>query len=166
LQRRKPAAVGTKLAYPGFIEPALATSVDRVAAGRRWIHEIKFDGYRVQVHLQRGKVTAYTRRGYDWTRRLRAHLGLERQPVLRTRDAYTARGFGILVVDVSTDLKSAADYLARPVTRPLRIRIPLEPPAGLKGWLPDPNDIFHAHSPAGVWHGSVLDGPGVEAHAS
>jgi bifunctional non-homologous end joining protein LigD len=33
----------------GFIEPALATS--KVLAGERWIHEIKFDGYRVQVHL-------------------------------------------------------------------------------------------------------------------
>jgi len=75
LQRRKPAAVGTKLPYPGFIEPALAMSVDRVPAGRRWIHEIKFDGYRVQVHLQRGKVTAYTRRGYDWTRRFRKVAG-------------------------------------------------------------------------------------------
>ena len=75
LQRRRPAAVGTKLPYPGFIEPALATSVDRVPAGRRWIHEIKFDGYRVQVHLQRGKVTAYTRRGYDWTRRFRKVAG-------------------------------------------------------------------------------------------
>jgi hypothetical protein len=44
-QRKKPAAVGVKAPYPGFIEPELATSIDRVPSGERWIHEIKFDGY-------------------------------------------------------------------------------------------------------------------------
>ena len=48
-QRRKPAALGTKAPYPGFIEPALATEIERVPTDARWIHEIKFDGYRVQV---------------------------------------------------------------------------------------------------------------------
>ena len=52
-QRKKPAAIGVKAPYPGFIEPALATSIEKVPAGERWIHEIKFDGYRVQVHLAR-----------------------------------------------------------------------------------------------------------------
>jgi hypothetical protein len=50
-QRKKPAVIGIKAPYPGFIEPALATEIDRVPTGSRWIHEIKFDGYRVQVHL-------------------------------------------------------------------------------------------------------------------
>jgi ATP-dependent DNA ligase len=36
---------------PGFIEPALAKSIDNVPSGARWVLEIKFDGYRVQVHL-------------------------------------------------------------------------------------------------------------------
>lgn len=40
--------IGTKAPYPGFIEPALATSGDKLPAGERWVHEIKFDGYRVQ----------------------------------------------------------------------------------------------------------------------
>ena len=44
-QRRK--AFGIKASFPGFIEPALASSVDKVSDGARWIHEIKFDGYRV-----------------------------------------------------------------------------------------------------------------------
>jgi len=30
---------------PGFVEPALATSTDKLAFGERWIHEIKLDGY-------------------------------------------------------------------------------------------------------------------------
>ena len=50
-QRRKPAAIGVKAPLPGFIEPALATLVEKVPGGARWIHEIKFDGYRVQLHL-------------------------------------------------------------------------------------------------------------------
>jgi bifunctional non-homologous end joining protein LigD len=51
-QRRKPAAIGIKAPFPDFIEPELATSVDKVPSGERWLHEIKFDGYRVQVQLR------------------------------------------------------------------------------------------------------------------
>jgi bifunctional non-homologous end joining protein LigD len=50
-QRKKPAAIGVKAPFPGFIEPALATSIEKVPSGARWLHEIKFDGSRVQVHL-------------------------------------------------------------------------------------------------------------------
>jgi bifunctional non-homologous end joining protein LigD len=70
-QRRKPAAIGVKAPLPGFIEPALATSVEKVPSGSRWIHEIKFDGYRVQVHLANETVRVFTRRGNDWTKRFR-----------------------------------------------------------------------------------------------
>src|ERR1700704_5820856 len=70
-QRKNPAAIGTKAPYPGFIEPALATSVDKVPSGKRWIHEVKFDGYRVQVHLRDAAVNVFTRRGNDWTNRFK-----------------------------------------------------------------------------------------------
>ncbi|MBR1271619.1 non-homologous end-joining DNA ligase [Bradyrhizobium sp. AUGA SZCCT0222] len=70
-QRRKPAAIGVKAPFPGFIEPALATSIGNVPNGERWIHEIKFDGYRVQVHLANEAIKVYTRRGNDWTNRFR-----------------------------------------------------------------------------------------------
>jgi bifunctional non-homologous end joining protein LigD len=66
-QRKKPAAIGIKAPYPRFIEPALATAVERVPSGARWIHEIKFDGYRVHVHLVNDAVKVFTRRGHDWT---------------------------------------------------------------------------------------------------
>jgi bifunctional non-homologous end joining protein LigD len=62
---------GTKVPYPGFIEPALASAINNVLGGDRWIHEIKFDGYRVQVHLINEGVKIYTRRGHDWTHRFR-----------------------------------------------------------------------------------------------
>jgi bifunctional non-homologous end joining protein LigD len=69
--RAKPPAGGIKANYPGFIEPSLATSMDKVPAGERWLHEIKFDGYRVQVHLRDAVVKVFTRRGNDWTNRFR-----------------------------------------------------------------------------------------------
>ena len=57
-ERKKPATIGIKAGFPGFIEPELATSVDKVPGGGRWIHEVKFDGYRVQVHLRDAVVKA------------------------------------------------------------------------------------------------------------
>ena len=73
--RAKPPAGGIKANYPGFIEPSLATSIDKVPAGERWIHEIKFDGYRIQVHLRDAAVKVFTRRGNDWTNRFRKIAG-------------------------------------------------------------------------------------------
>ena len=70
-QCKKPAAIGTKTNYPGFIEPALASSIKRVPTGERWVHEIKFDGYRVQVHLANESIRVFTRRGNDWTKRFK-----------------------------------------------------------------------------------------------
>jgi hypothetical protein len=61
---------GVKAPFPGFIEPALASSIGKVPGGQRWLHEIKFDGYRVQVHLRDAAVKVFTRRGNDWTNRL------------------------------------------------------------------------------------------------
>ena len=46
-QRKKPEPIGIKAALPGFIEPALASSIAKVPNGERWIHKIKFDGYRL-----------------------------------------------------------------------------------------------------------------------
>ena len=40
-------------------------------SGSRWLHEIKFDGYRVQVHLKDAAVKVFTRRGNDWTNRFK-----------------------------------------------------------------------------------------------
>jgi bifunctional non-homologous end joining protein LigD len=70
-QRKKPAAIGVKAPYPGFVEPALASSIDRVPSGERWIHEIKFDGYRVQLHIVNEGLRVFTRRGSDWTNRFK-----------------------------------------------------------------------------------------------
>jgi bifunctional non-homologous end joining protein LigD len=70
-QRRKPETIGVKAPLPGFIEPALATLIEKAPSGARWIHEIKFDGYRVQVHLANEAVKIFTRRGHDRTNRFK-----------------------------------------------------------------------------------------------
>jgi bifunctional non-homologous end joining protein LigD len=70
-QRTIPATVGVKAPYPGFIEPELATSVEKVPSGERWLHEIKFDGYRVQLHIANDDIKVFTRRGNDWTKRFK-----------------------------------------------------------------------------------------------
>jgi hypothetical protein len=70
-QCRKPAAIGVKAPFPGSSNRALASSIEKVPSGARWIHEIKFDGYRVQVHLANEAVKIFTRRGNDWTKRFR-----------------------------------------------------------------------------------------------
>ena len=57
---------------PGFIPSQLATLKPKPPAGDRWIHEIKFDGYRAQVHLNGGRVRIFTRKGLDWTKRFSA----------------------------------------------------------------------------------------------
>jgi bifunctional non-homologous end joining protein LigD len=48
--RAKP-IIGIKSPFPGFIEPALATRIEKVPSRRPLGHEIKFDGYRVQLHI-------------------------------------------------------------------------------------------------------------------
>jgi bifunctional non-homologous end joining protein LigD len=63
------------LAMPGFIKPQLATLKAKAPSGDQWLHEIKFDGYRVQIHLNRGKRKVYTRNGLDWTKRFSAIAG-------------------------------------------------------------------------------------------
>jgi bifunctional non-homologous end joining protein LigD len=52
---------------PGFVPPQLAKSVDRPPPGAGWGHEIKFDGYRLQLRVEGGKATLKTRSGLDWT---------------------------------------------------------------------------------------------------
>lgn len=56
-----------------FIVPQLASPVVKSPAGPNWIHELKLDGYRMQLHFVDGSVQLYTRNGHDWTSRY-AHL--------------------------------------------------------------------------------------------
>ena len=52
-----------------FIEPQLPSLVDQPPEGKHWIHEIKHDGYRSIVVVERGEARVYTRNGFDWSER-------------------------------------------------------------------------------------------------
>ena len=58
-------------ALPGFVPPQLAQSADKPPRGPGWGHEIKFDGYRLQLRVEGGKATLKTRSGLDWTAKFR-----------------------------------------------------------------------------------------------
>lgn len=54
---------------PDFVAPQLATLKAQAPTGNGWLHEIKFDGYRLQARRENGKITLKTRSGLDWTER-------------------------------------------------------------------------------------------------
>jgi len=58
-----------KSALPDFVEPQLATLSAKPPIGKRWIHEVKFDGYRLLARIEAGRVKLLTRSGLDWTKR-------------------------------------------------------------------------------------------------
>jgi bifunctional non-homologous end joining protein LigD len=57
----------SSIAPPRFVAPQLCRLVDRPPEGAAWIHEIKFDGYRMQLRVASGKATLLTRKGLDWS---------------------------------------------------------------------------------------------------
>jgi bifunctional non-homologous end joining protein LigD len=59
-------------AMPDFVAPELCTPVDRPPNGEEWCHEIKFDGYRVQLRVEDGEAALKTRKGLDWTDKFKA----------------------------------------------------------------------------------------------
>ncbi|WP_395448002.1 hypothetical protein ACHMW7_24360 [Aminobacter sp. UC22_36] len=68
-----------------FIPPCIPTLVDKRPEGDRWTHEIKYDGYRTQIHLAGGQARAFTRNGHDWSSKYASVLAASRE--LITRDA-------------------------------------------------------------------------------
>jgi bifunctional non-homologous end joining protein LigD len=61
-----------KKLLPAFLEPSLAAFTERPPSGPRWVHEIKYDGYRTQARVDGGKVQLLTRKGLDWTERFKS----------------------------------------------------------------------------------------------
>jgi ATP-dependent DNA ligase len=99
--------IGLKASLPGFIEPALAIPIEKVPSGERWIHEIQFDGYRVQAHLANEAITIFTRRGHDWTNRFKkvAHDACR----IKAGSAIVDGEIVVPAADGSTDFSQAKD---------------------------------------------------------
>jgi len=54
-------------ALPDWIRPQLTQLVDAPPEGDQWLHEIKYDGFRMHARLNHGEVRLLTRNGLDWT---------------------------------------------------------------------------------------------------
>jgi bifunctional non-homologous end joining protein LigD len=82
---RRQARTSGDRAMPAFIPPELATRVEKPPSGGDWLHEVKFDGYRIQARIDGGDIKLLTRTGLDWTDRFGVFL-----PELKTLDAANA----------------------------------------------------------------------------
>ncbi len=60
----------SRAALPDFVAPELATLTDEAPEGDEWLHEMKFDGYRILCRLEDGRVRLLSRKRNDWTDRL------------------------------------------------------------------------------------------------
>ena len=87
----------------GFIPPCIPTRTFKVPVGPDWIHEVKHDGYRLQVHRDGDGVRLFTRRGFDWTDRypaiVRAALELPAKSCILDGEAVVCGGDGIAVFE-------------------------------------------------------------------
>jgi bifunctional non-homologous end joining protein LigD len=74
VRKVKPQRVARKsrVAMPNFIPPQLCKSVSRPPIGAEWVHEIKLDGYRMQLRVEHGRAFMRTRKGLDWTAKFAA----------------------------------------------------------------------------------------------
>jgi DNA ligase D-like protein (predicted ligase) len=78
--------VGKAPGPPKWIKPQLSRVVDEAPAGDGWLHEIKYDGYRMHVRFDHGKIQLLTRTGLDWSKRYRHTI--EALRALRVKTAY------------------------------------------------------------------------------
>ena len=87
---------------PEFIPPQLCKSVNQAPDGGDWLHEIKFDGYRMQLRVKSGEARLLTRKGLDWTHKF--------NPI-----AEAAAGFPDVILDgevVALNASGVSDFAA------------------------------------------------------
>lgn len=69
VSQRRSTAGRVKSSFPEVIEAELATLVTKPPDGPEWLHETKFDGYRILCHFNQGQTTLRSRNQLDWTHR-------------------------------------------------------------------------------------------------
>ncbi len=80
---------------PDKLLPQLATVTSQAPDGPEWVHEIKYDGYRLLARIEEGKVRLITRGGLDWTAKFPALAGRLGQLLLEVGpDRWRARPSG------------------------------------------------------------------------
>src|SRR4051812_30114734 len=83
----------------GFVEPCRPTKAARPPSGPQWVHEIKFDGFRLMVRREGSRVRCFTRGGYDWADRFPAIVdaakSIRADSFLIDGEAVVCRGDGV-----------------------------------------------------------------------
>jgi bifunctional non-homologous end joining protein LigD len=97
-------------ALPTFVAPQLATLVERAPADDEWIHEMKFDGYRILARLDQGRVRLLSRNGRDWT----GHFArvAEAAASLPARQAMLDGEVAVLLPDGTTSFQALQNALS------------------------------------------------------
>ena len=96
---------------PPPYEAQLALLVDTPPAGDDWLHEQKFDGYRIGLRMNRTSVELWSRRGQDWTREFPAVANAGRK--LRARDALLDGEVAVLLPNGITSFQALQNRGAR-----------------------------------------------------
>ena len=97
---------------PEFVEPELATLDTHVPTGPGWLHEIKYDGYRILGRKAGDETTLFSRSGLDWTVRFPAIA-----PALETlpcKDALIDGEIAFVLPSGITDFKSLQEHIDTP----------------------------------------------------
>jgi len=95
--------------FPKDLRPMLATLVKEAPSGPEWIHETKFDGYRILAFLEKGKVRLLTRNHQDYTRRF-LNIAQALKP-LAEGSAVLDGEVVVLKADGTTDFQNLQNYL-------------------------------------------------------
>ncbi len=80
------AVVGSIDRPPKWIKPQLTRLVDEAPTGKDWLHEIKYDGYRMHARIDGDKIQLLTRTGLDWSHRYKRTIEALRS--LKAKSAY------------------------------------------------------------------------------
>lgn len=143
--------------FPVHITPQLATLYSEAPTGEDWIHEIKFDGYRILARKDGDHVRLFTRNGHDWTDKFPTIEAGLREAVGADR-AYLDGEVVILTPEGRTDFGALQDYVAEqrgnPVYfafdllyldhRDLRGRPQVERKERLRGLLSESETVFYS----------------------
>ncbi len=105
-----PEPAGEAAPLPDFIEPELARPEEAAPEGEQWLHELKFDGYRVLTRIDHGRVILYSRNGKDWTARLPTLA--ETVAAMPLQSAWLDGEISVLLADGRTSFQALQEALS------------------------------------------------------
>jgi bifunctional non-homologous end joining protein LigD len=102
---------GDEAALPATYEPQLATLVTAPPTGDAWLHELKYDGYRIGCRIDGDDVSLLSRRGKDWTAAFPEVCGAARR--LGVRHALLDGEVAVVLADGRTSFQALQNYFGQ-----------------------------------------------------